>query len=445
MSDNVFDPTPDKRYTDWMARELIGPRAKESFKFYLTVWMYLESAQQFESIERYDSAQVVIRIQDFFARRLGQDYVRTDEIDLIEFAKNYYTSFIDRYISTKIPKKYMDWIYQAGLYSGVSFDEVENLVQTWEKTRPNEDIYAYNINEVRKMINKQSCGIVEGIERLLESEEEERQDMSEERLQEIAKGLGIELEEDAIEQMLMGMEVELEHGTKLGDIVNVTDDDETKTFQIALAHVMEIPDYYTRLAAMEEEGKAYWAEQEGVDSEEKSEEESETEDSEGDENLEESKEEKKWKAPEGILKKDTNEIVSLVIEDAKDLDQVMTRLSSLGSEDMGTKELGKINRVRNIVKHTFGESKELTETVRAKFESGVYYFQVKCKTEEEFKSIQKLLSKASGIQIHSTYPPQNMIKVKVESPTAKNARSLVRDVVQKFNGVTVESRIRRNF
>ncbi len=57
-----------------------------------------------------------------------------------------------------------------------------------------------------------------------------------------------------VEQFRMGMDVELEHG--LQDLLtNVTHDDPLVTGKIALAHLNEFPDYYTRLARMEEEAK----------------------------------------------------------------------------------------------------------------------------------------------------------------------------------------------
>lgn len=61
-----------------------------------------------------------------------------------------------------------------------------------------------------------------------------------------------------VEQFRMGMDVELEHGTR-GFETNVTDDDLIVTGKIARAHLNEFPDYYTRLAVMEAEAKAYWA------------------------------------------------------------------------------------------------------------------------------------------------------------------------------------------
>ena len=57
-----------------------------------------------------------------------------------------------------------------------------------------------------------------------------------------------------VEQFRMGMGVELEHG--LHDLLtNVTHDDPVVTGKIALAHLNEFADYYTRLERMEEEAK----------------------------------------------------------------------------------------------------------------------------------------------------------------------------------------------
>ena len=53
-----------------------------------------------------------------------------------------------------------------------------------------------------------------------------------------------------LEQFRMGLAVELEHVSQ-DPTTNVTHDDEIVTGKIALAHLREIPDYYTRLAKME--------------------------------------------------------------------------------------------------------------------------------------------------------------------------------------------------
>ena len=53
------------------------------------------------------------------------------------------------------------------------------------------------------------------------------------------------------------MDIELEHGTE-NNITNVTNDDPLMTGKIALAHLNEFPDYYTRLLELEEEAEKYW-------------------------------------------------------------------------------------------------------------------------------------------------------------------------------------------
>ena len=76
-----------------------------------------------------------------------------------------------------------------------------------------------------------------------------------------AKRVGEELRIDwskfDVEQFRMGMDVELEHGLRSSH-TNVTNDDPMITGEIALAHLNEFPDYYTRLAKMEKEAENYW-------------------------------------------------------------------------------------------------------------------------------------------------------------------------------------------
>jgi hypothetical protein len=74
---------------------------------------------------------------------------------------------------------------------------------------------------------------------------------------EVAEKIGINWDEQPfdVQQFRMGMDVELEHGSH-DPATNVTDDDPVLTGKIALAHLNELPDYYTRLAKMEEEGEA---------------------------------------------------------------------------------------------------------------------------------------------------------------------------------------------
>jgi Protein of unknown function (DUF5661) len=57
-----------------------------------------------------------------------------------------------------------------------------------------------------------------------------------------------------VEQFRSGMDVELEHGTH-DPLTDVTGDDPLVTGRIALAHLNEFPDYYSRLEQMEEQAR----------------------------------------------------------------------------------------------------------------------------------------------------------------------------------------------
>lgn len=73
----------------------------------------------------------------------------------------------------------------------------------------------------------------------------------------IGEKLGLDWSKFDVEQFRMGMDVELEHGL-IDPATNVTNDDPLMTGKIALAHLNEFPDYYTRLDKMEKEADAFW-------------------------------------------------------------------------------------------------------------------------------------------------------------------------------------------
>ena len=72
----------------------------------------------------------------------------------------------------------------------------------------------------------------------------------------IGAALGIDWSKFDVEQFRKGMDVELEHGLQDPN-TNVTNDDPMMTGKIALAHLNEFPDYYTRLEEMEEEAEKF--------------------------------------------------------------------------------------------------------------------------------------------------------------------------------------------
>ena len=70
----------------------------------------------------------------------------------------------------------------------------------------------------------------------------------------IGENLGIDWTRFDVEQFRMGLNVELEHGLRAPS-TNVTSNDPLLTGKIALAHLNEFADYYTRLEKMEREAE----------------------------------------------------------------------------------------------------------------------------------------------------------------------------------------------
>jgi menaquinone-dependent protoporphyrinogen oxidase len=75
----------------------------------------------------------------------------------------------------------------------------------------------------------------------------------------VGEVLKIDWQRIDLEQFRHGMDVELEHGRE-NPLTDVTHDDAVATGKIALAHLNEFPDYYTRLEKMEDEAIKFWHE-----------------------------------------------------------------------------------------------------------------------------------------------------------------------------------------
>ena len=73
-----------------------------------------------------------------------------------------------------------------------------------------------------------------------------------EQAKQIGDQIGVDWNKIDVEQFRKGITVEFEHGT-IDPNTNVTNDDLINTGKIALAHLNELPDYYDRLAKIEEE------------------------------------------------------------------------------------------------------------------------------------------------------------------------------------------------
>jgi Protein of unknown function (DUF5661) len=86
----------------------------------------------------------------------------------------------------------------------------------------------------------------------------EKRRTSSEEARLVGEAIGVDWERFALEEFRAGMDVEYEHGSH-DPQTDVTHDDPTLTGKIALAHLKEFPDYYTRLAQMEREAEAHWS------------------------------------------------------------------------------------------------------------------------------------------------------------------------------------------
>lgn len=84
----------------------------------------------------------------------------------------------------------------------------------------------------------------------------EKKHFSSEEAKKAGEAIGIDWSKFDVEQFRRGMDVELEHGLRDSN-TNVTNDDPIATGKIALAHLNEFSDYYTRLDKMEKEAEEY--------------------------------------------------------------------------------------------------------------------------------------------------------------------------------------------
>ncbi len=77
---------------------------------------------------------------------------------------------------------------------------------------------------------------------------------TEKLIKNIARKTAIDISKFDMKELVMGMDVELEHGSK-NLKTDVTGDDPELTFKIVMAHMHELPNYYTKLKKMENKSK----------------------------------------------------------------------------------------------------------------------------------------------------------------------------------------------
>lgn len=91
----------------------------------------------------------------------------------------------------------------------------------------------------------------------------EKYNLNAKQVKEIGDKIGVNWDEVDFGEFMQGVKEELEHGCTFAvapdpNQTNVTGDDLESTAKIALAHLYEVTDYYTRLEKLEDEGEAHW-------------------------------------------------------------------------------------------------------------------------------------------------------------------------------------------
>lgn len=61
-----------------------------------------------------------------------------------------------------------------------------------------------------------------------------------------------------LNEWIEGLNIELEHGTKYGNLTNITNNNLKITGKIVIAHLLENPRYYYFLKKMEIESDTFW-------------------------------------------------------------------------------------------------------------------------------------------------------------------------------------------
>lgn len=75
----------------------------------------------------------------------------------------------------------------------------------------------------------------------------------------VGDSIGIDWKKTDLGEFRIGLSIELEHGG-VNPETNITNDDLIMTGKLALAHLNEYPDYYSRLQKLEGEAEHFWTE-----------------------------------------------------------------------------------------------------------------------------------------------------------------------------------------
>jgi hypothetical protein len=82
--------------------------------------------------------------------------------------------------------------------------------------------------------------------------------ISSKRLDELILKYNIDTKVVSKDTLISAINVELEHGKHFGAITNIINDDIELALKIALAHLLEFPNYYKYLSKMEAQLDKFW-------------------------------------------------------------------------------------------------------------------------------------------------------------------------------------------
>lgn len=85
-------------------------------------------------------------------------------------------------------------------------------------------------------------------------------DLTLKKTKEIGDEIGLDWSIIDLGEFRQGIKEEMEHGTEYGAASQVHDDDYVISGRIALAHIIEVPDYYQRLEDLETDAEKLWGE-----------------------------------------------------------------------------------------------------------------------------------------------------------------------------------------
>lgn len=85
-------------------------------------------------------------------------------------------------------------------------------------------------------------------------------DLTLQKTKEVGDKIGVDWTKFDLGEFRQGIKEEMEHGTLYGEATRVHQDSYEVAGRIALAHLVEMPDYYQRLEEMEEAAEKEWGE-----------------------------------------------------------------------------------------------------------------------------------------------------------------------------------------